>query len=227
MELNSDAAIVWQCGFFAINVTIATTWGIIILLVGSAALISRKLVSDIHISKWQNFLEITVLEIKKQIEEIGVRNAEKYMSFLGTLFLFIATATLLSVFPYYRIPTGSLSTTAALAISVFTSVIVFGIREKGLKNYLKSYLEPMAVMLPFNLISEFSRTMALAIRLFGNMMSGEMIASIFLTLTPLFFPMIMKAFGLLIGMIQAYIFTVLATVYIAAATQLKEGEKHG
>jgi len=227
MDLSPDNTILWQLGFFKINLTIVTTWVLILFLGGAAKLISTRLVADIQIAKWQGFLEILVLGIKKQMEEIGIRQAEKYIGFLGTLFVFLATANLFSIVPGYRVPTGSLSTTAALAFAVFISVIFFGIQRKGLKNYMKSYLEPTAIMLPFNLISEFSRTIALAIRLFGNMMSGELIVSILLTLTPLFFPILMNALGLLIGMIQAYIFTILATVYIAAATYIKEGEQNG
>ena len=116
-------------------------------------------------------------------------------------------------------PTGSLSTTAALAICVFVAVPVFGIAERGLRGYLDSYLKPTVIMLPFNIISEISRTLALAIRLFGNMMSGTMILAILLIIAPLVFPIVMSALHLLIGMVQAYIFSVLATVYIAAATR--------
>ena len=118
----------------------------------------------------------------------------------------------------YEPPTGSLSTTTALAICVFIAVPLYGIKEQGLGGYLRSYLEPTPIMLPFNVISEFSRTLALAIRLFGNIMSGTMILAILLTVTPFIFPVVMSALGLLTGMLQAYIFSILATVYIAAAT---------
>ena len=141
------------------------------------------------------------------------------MSFIGTLFVFIAVSNLLAIVPWYEAPTASLSTTAALAISVFIAVPVFGISEGGLKGYLRSYLQPNFIMLPFNIISEVSRTLALAVRLFGNIMSGGLIASVLLSIAPFFFPIIMSALGLLTGMIQAYIFAILATVYIAAATR--------
>ena len=101
---------------------------------------------------------------------------------------------------------------------MLVSVTVFGVREQGLRGYLKSYLEPTVIMLPFNIISEVSRTLALAVRLFGNMMSGAMIIAILLTITPLFFPIVMTLLGLLTGMVQAYIFSILAAVYLAAAT---------
>ncbi|MHB8970682.1 MAG: F0F1 ATP synthase subunit A [Pirellulaceae bacterium] len=128
---------------------------------------------------------------------------------VAALFLFIAAAALGTVIPGYESPTGSLSTTAALALCVFVAVPLFGIEEQGLGNYLKSYAKPTFIMLPFNIISELSRTLALAIRLFGNMMSGAMIIAILLTITPFIFPIIMIVLGLLTGMVQAYIFSIL------------------
>ena len=185
----------------------------------AARLITRKLRTDGQASRWQGILEVLVLGIKQQIEEVGLPNPEKYLGFIGTLFLFVATASLCTVLPGYDPPTGSLSTTAALALCVFVAVPLFGIQQQGLGGYLKSYLEPTLIMLPFNLISELSRTLALAVRLFGNMMSGAMIIAILLTITPFLFPVVMTLLGLLTGMVQAYIFSILATVYIAAAVQ--------
>jgi len=115
-----------------------------------------------------------------------------------------------------------LSTTAALALSVFVAVPFFGIAEQGFGGYFKTYVQPTVVMLPFNLISELSRTLALAVRLFGNMMSGAMIVAILLTITPFIFPIVMTVLGLLTGMVQAYIFSILAAVYIAAATRTRK-----
>jgi F-type H+-transporting ATPase subunit a len=184
-----------------------------------AMLITRRLETELTISRWQCGLEIVVTTIMKQIEEAGLHQPEKYVGFLGTLFLFIAIAALATIIPGYESPTGSLSTTAALAICVFVAVPVFGIAEQGLRGYLDSYLKPTVIMLPFNIISELSQTLALAVRLFGNMMSGTMILAILLTVAPLVFPIVMSALGLLTGMVQAYIFSILATVYIAAATR--------
>jgi F-type H+-transporting ATPase subunit a len=143
------------------------------------------------------------------------------MAFIGTLFIFIAVSNLLGVIPGFRPPTGSLSTTAALAICVFFAVPVFGIASRGLGGYLKQYLQPTPFMLPFNIIGEFSRTLALAVRLFGNVMSGTMLVAILLAIIPFVFPIIMQAFGMLTGFIQAYIFAVLAMVYIASATTVQ------
>jgi F-type H+-transporting ATPase subunit a len=222
MHLSSDEVILWQYGFFKLNVTIVTTWGLMLVLAVGAKLITRNLANEVQISRWQSLLEIVVTNIQKQIEEVGLRHPEKYLGFLGTLFLFIALSNFCTIFPGYEPPTGSLSTTAALALCVFVAVPLFGIAENGLGDYLDSYLKPTVLMLPFNIISEFSRTLALAIRLFGNVMSGTMILAILLTITPFIFPIVMSMLGLLTGMVQAYIFSILATVFIAAATRVRQ-----
>jgi F-type H+-transporting ATPase subunit a len=218
MHLTPDQIVFWQHGFFKLNATIAFTWGLMFILAAGSKVITRKLSSGPQLSRWQSLLEILVTGIGKQIEEAGLTNSGKYIGFLGTLFLFIAAASICTVIPGYEPPTASLSTTAALALSVMVAVPLFGIEDRGLRGYLKSYAEPTVLMLPFNIISELSRTLALAVRLFGNMMSGAMIIAILLTITPFIFPIVMTALGLLTGMVQAYIFSILATVYIAAAT---------
>jgi len=217
MHLGPDEVILWQIGVVKLNATIVTTWGLMLVLCLGAKLITRRLATGIHISRWQCALEILVTGIRSQIAEVGLRNPEKYLGFVGTLFVFIAAANLFTIFPGYQPPTASLSTTTALAVSVLFAVPLFGIEERGLRGYLRSYLEPTAIMLPFTILSELSRTLALAIRLFGNMMSGTMVLGILITITPFLFPMLMDALGLVTGMVQAYIFSILATVYIAAA----------
>jgi len=222
VRLSPDDIIFWQYGFFKLNATIVLTWGLMFVLAVGSALITRNLSTGLRRSRWQNFLEIIVTVIEKQIEEVGLRHPEKYLGFLGTLFLFVAAASLCTVIPGYEPPTGSLSTTTALALCVFVAVPLFGIEEQGVGGYLKSYAQPTAIMLPFNIISEFSRTVALAVRLFGNMMSGTMILAILLTITPFIFPVAMSVLGLLTGMVQAYIFSILAAVYVAAATRIRK-----
>lgn len=222
MHLSPDAVVFWQSGFVKLNATIAYTWGLMAVLAIGAKLVTRNLATGLQRSRWQNLLEMIVSGINKQIEEVGMAEPGKYIGFVGTLFLFVATATLFTIVPGYEPPTGSLSTTAALAICVFVAVPLFGIEAGGLREYLKAYLQPTVIMLPFNIISELSRTLALAIRLFGNMMSGTLILAILLTITPFIFPIAMSALGLLTGMVQAYIFSVLASVYIAAATQVRK-----
>lgn len=218
MHLSTDQMIFWQHGFVKLNGTIVFTWGIMLFLTVGAKLITRNLTTEHKRSRWQNLLEIIVTAMQEQIKEVGLKHPEKFIGFLGTLFLFVATAAICTVLPGYEPPTGSLSTTAALALCVFIAVPLFGIADQGLGGYLKSYVEPTIIMLPFNIISELSRTLALAVRLFGNMMSGAMIIAILLTITPFFFPILMTLLGLLTGMVQAYIFSILAAVYIAAAT---------
>jgi len=219
MKLSPDETVFWAYGFITINMTLVMTWAIMLMLTVASWLITRRLKTDIHISHWQCILETLVTTINNQIRDIGLPYPEKYISYIGTLFLFIATSNICIIFPFYEPPTGSLSTTSALAISVFLAVPIFGISENGIRGYLRSYLKPSVIMMPFHLISEFTRTLALAVRLFGNIMSGEMIVGILLSITPLIFPIVMKALGLLVGMVQAYIFSVLATVYITAAVQ--------
>jgi F-type H+-transporting ATPase subunit a len=218
MHLSPDQVVFWQLGPLKLNATIAYTWGLMLFLVIGARLITYKLASRNERSRWQNLLEIIVTGIEQQIEAVGLRGPRKYVGFLGTLFIFVATANLFTIIPGYEPPTSSLSTTTALALCVWIAVPVFGVAEQGLGRYLKSYLEPTVVMLPFNLIGEISRTLALAVRLFGNMMSGAMIVAILVTITPFLFPIVMTTLGLLTGMVQAYIFSILAAVYIAAAT---------
>jgi F-type H+-transporting ATPase subunit a len=222
MHLSPDQIIYWQYGFIKLNATIVFTWGLMLVLAVGAKLITRKLSCDLQHSRWQNCLEVIVITIIKQIEEVGISNARHFIGFLGTLFLFIAVANFCTIFPGYEPPTGSLSTTMALALCVFVAVPLFGIEFHGLRGYLQSYLEPTFIMLPFNIISEFSRTLALAVRLFGNIMSGSMIIAILLTITPYLFPIVMSLLGLLTGMVQAYIFSILAAVYLAAAVQTSQ-----
>jgi F-type H+-transporting ATPase subunit a len=222
VRLSSDLQIFWQHGFIKLNGTMVTTWAIMLVMALGARLITRKVATGGKISRWQSGLEIIVTTIEKQISELGLSAPEKYLGFLGTLFLFLALSSLCTVIPGYAPPTGSLSTTAALALIVFVAVPFFGIREQGISGYLRSYLQPTFIMLPFNIISELSRTLALAVRLFGNMMSGAMIVGILLTIAPFIFPVVMTLLGLLTGMVQAYIFTILAGVYVAAATRTQK-----
>ncbi|WP_417560094.1 F0F1 ATP synthase subunit A [Marinomonas sp.] len=219
MNLTPDLIVYWQMGFLTLNATIVFTWLVMSVLVVGSILITRNLSNNLQRSRWQNALEVVVITINKQIEEVGLSQPQKYIGFLGTLFLFIAVSALCTIIPGFEPPTGSLSTTAALALCVLVAVPLFGIQEQGFGYYLSSYTKPTIIMLPFNIISEVSRTLALAVRLFGNMMSGAMIIAILLTITPFLFPIVMTLLGLLTGIVQAYIFFILATVYIAAATR--------
>ncbi len=221
-QISPDQTVYWQHGFVVLNATLVFTWAVMLVLVIAALLITRKISTGLKRSRWQNLMEIIVLGMQKQMEEIGLSGSAKYLPFLGTLFLFVAMSSLGTIIPGYVPPTASLSTTVALALCVFVAVPMFGIQERGLARYLRSYLKPTFIMLPFNIISEISRTLAMAVRLFGNMMSGAMIMGILLSITPFIFPIIMTLLGLLTGMVQAYIVSILAAVYIAAATRIRK-----
>jgi len=221
-QISPDQVIFWEWGAFRLNATIAFTWGIMLLMVVGSWLVTRRLSSDTKISRWQNLLEVVVSYMQKEIKEISQQEPGSYLYFIGTLFLFILVSNLLTIVPGFVAPTASLSTTAGLAICVFVAVPIYGIISRGILGYLKQYIEPTVFMLPFNVMGELSRTLALAVRLFGNIMSGMKVAAILLALAPLFFPIVMHALGLLTGVIQAYIFAVLAMVYIASATKAQQ-----
>ena len=222
MTISPDQTLFGQETTGLLNDTIVYTWAVMALMAVGSWLITRKLSTGPRISRWQNLLEVVVGGIRKQIREVSRQDPGRYMPFIGTLFLFIAVSNLLGVVPGYRSPTGSLSTTAALALCVFVAVPLFGITQRGIGDYLKTYLQPSPMMLPFNVIGEVSRTVALAVRLFGNVMSGAMIGGILLAVVPIIIPTAMDLVGLLTGMIQAYIFAILAMVYIASGTQAHE-----
>ena len=220
MRISPDAIVIFHWGFVKLNATILFTWGIMAVMVIGSWMVTRKLSRSTHLSRWQNLLEVLVAGIRKQIQEVSGQAPSRHLPFVGTLFLFIAVSNVLAIIPGYEPPTGSLSTTAALAACVFVAVPLYGIADKGL-SYFNQYVKPSVFMLPFNIMGELSRTLALAVRLFGNVMSGTMIAAILLAVTPLIFPVVMQALGLLTGLIQAYIFAILAMVYIAAATRVQ------
>ncbi|MGR3697278.1 MAG: F0F1 ATP synthase subunit A [Roseovarius sp.] len=220
MNLTPDNSIVFTLGGLGVNATIVTTWGIMALLTLVSALITRNLRPEVPPNRWRTTLEVVVKGIQSQIAEITGRPDPRLLYFTGTLFLFIVASNLLTVVPGLDPPTASLSTTAALALSVLVAVPIFGIGSRGLGGYLRTYLEPSPIMLPFNLIGDVSRGISLAIRLYGNIMSGAVVAAILLGVAPFFFPVLMDMLGLLTGVIQAYIFAILATVYISSATAL-------
>jgi len=229
IQISPDEVIYWQWDAFPavkLNATIVFTWGVMAILVLVSWLVTRRLSTGTKIPRFQNLLEVLVKSMRDQIRDVSGQDPAQYLSFVGTLFLYIGMANLLSVVPWYRPPTGSLSTTAALATCVFVAVPIYGISSQGIGGYLRHYIRPSIVMLPFNVIGEFSRTLALAVRLYGNMMSGAVIAAILIGFVPLFVPILMQMLGLLTGMIQAYIFAVLAMVYVASATKVyREAEQ--
>ena len=225
-QISPDLVILLQWGFITINATMVYTWLIMGLLVCGSILVTRNLSTDITVSRWQNLVEVVVSGIRSEIRDIAHEDVDKYFPLIGTFFLFILLSNLLTFIPGYVAPTSSLTTTAALAMIVFVAVPIYGISKQGLGEYLKEYFRPIFIFFPFHVMGELSRTLALAVRLFGNIMSHEKIIGILLVVTPLFFPVVMQALGLLIGLIQAYIFAILAMVYIASATQAHEAAEH-
>ncbi|EIM62176.1 F0F1 ATP synthase subunit A [Desulfobacter postgatei] len=222
MEISPDHIIYVSFGFFKLNATIVYTWLVMILLAGFSWFVTRRVTSSAQISGQQNLLEVLVDGLLSQIRDTTSQRPEKFLPLLGTMFIFISVSNLLSAVPGFKPPTGSLSTTTAFSLIVFFAVPYYGIKKNGLRNYLRSYVQPSPFMLPFNIIGEVSRTFALAVRLFGNILSGTMMSAILLIIMPLFVPVIMQILGLFIGVVQAYIFTGLAAVFIAAGLEVHE-----
>src|SRR6056297_1111600 len=224
MEITPDQIVYWEWGVVTLNATLVFSWVVMGLLAVGSRLVTRNLTSGQEIPRWQNVLELIVSRIRDQIAEASGGRPDRYLPFVGTLFLFIVTCNVLDAVPGFKAPTASLTTTAALATCVFVAVPVFGIARRGLGDYLRQYVRPTPLMLPFHVIGELSRTLALAVRLFGNITSGSLIVAIVLSIAPLFFPVVMQALGLLIGVIQAYVFAILALVYIASAERAHQQE---
>jgi F-type H+-transporting ATPase subunit a len=221
-QISPDQVILFQMGLITINATLVYTWLIMIILVVGSILITRHLSSERKLSRWQNIMEVIINAVMGEIREISREHVRRYFPFIGSLFLFIALSNMLTFIPGYVAPTSSLTTTTALAVTVFFAVHIYGIASQGVLEYLKEYFRPNFLFFPFHVMGEFSRTLALAVRLFGNLMSHEKVVAILLAVTPLFFPVVMQVLGLLIGLIQAYIFAILTMVYIASATQTHE-----
>jgi F-type H+-transporting ATPase subunit a len=226
MRLTPDEFVLVEWGGLRLNATIVFTWLVMALLVGIARIVTLRLTDGDAPSRWQNFLEVLVTGMRDQIRQVSQQDPGSYLPFIGTLFLFIATSNALAVIPGFLPPTGSLSTTTALALCVLIAVPLYGIAERGFLGYLRTYLQPTFLMLPFNILGELSRTVALAVRLYGNVMSGTVLAALLVSIIPFFFPVLMQLLGLLTGLIQAYIFAVLAMVYIAAATRAHARESN-
>lgn len=222
MIIDPSEIIYFEWGFVRITATLVFTWITMIVLTLVSYLLTKDIDGGYEVSKRQSILEALIETIENQIKQVSRQEPGKYLPFIGTLFIFILVPNILSIIPGYISPTGSLNTTVALSLCVFISVPVYGISERGVSGYLKEYIKPTFIMLPFNIISEISRTLSLAIRLYGNVMSSGIIVTILLGIIPIFFPVVIQALGLLTGVIQAYIFAILAIVYIASATKREE-----
>lgn len=224
MRLTPDEIVIFEWGALHVNATVAFTWLVMAFLVVTARLVTLRVTNSETPSRWQNLLEVLVAGMRDQIRQVSQQDPKRYLPFIGTLFLFIATSNMLAVVPGFLPPTGSISTTAALALCVLIAVPLYGIMDRGAFGYLRTYVQPTFLMLPFNILGEISRTVALAVRLYGNVMSGTILGALLISIIPFFVPVLMHLLGLLIGLIQAYIFAVLAMVYVAAATRARMHE---
>lgn len=227
VTLTPDNTIIFHLGSVPINSTIFYTWVVMGILIAIAAIFRYNIdrqEKNGEYSQLQNILEMCLVSLATQAERIGCRQAMRFMPFLGTMFLFLLFANVLSVVPFYEPPTYSLSTTVAFALISFAAVPYYSFKTVGVGSYIKSYFEPIFVMFPLNVIGELSKILSLSIRLYGNMMSGTVIGVVILAIIPIAFPVLMQGLGLISGAIQAYIFTILSAVYIAAAIE-SEPEK--
>jgi F-type H+-transporting ATPase subunit a len=218
---NIDTLPIFTVFGITIGGTIFFSWIVMGALVLLSWLATRNLKTSIRVSKLQTAMEMIVMTIRSQIKEVSGDNPIRYMPMMGTFFLFIGMSNLMTIIPWFRAPTASLSTTLAFSLCVFCAMPIYGIRNQGIIGYLKKYIEPTPVMLPMNIISDFSSTFSLAFRLYGNMLSGAIIASVLMMLAPFLIPLPLQILGLITGTIQAYIFALLAIVYVSAVTPKK------
>ncbi|HTZ78816.1 MAG TPA: F0F1 ATP synthase subunit A [Stellaceae bacterium] len=210
------ATVVFHVGPVPVTEPVVTTWGIMAALVLISVAATRRLA--VRPRRGQAVLEIVVSTLEQQIGDAMRAPARRFLPLLGTLFIYLAVANLCGVLPGVHPPTAHIETTAALALIVFLSTQYYGVRSRGLAGYLGSFARPTILMFPLNVLSEITRTFSLMVRLFGNVMSGEFVIAIVLSLAGLFVPVPLMALEILTGLVQAYIFTVLAAVFIGAAT---------
>jgi F-type H+-transporting ATPase subunit a len=214
------SAILFHLGPVAITSPVVTTWAIIAVLALGSWCVTRRL--RLRADRRQAAVELVVTGIMSQLAEVIRKSPRPFLPLLGTLFIFLVAANLCGVLPGVEPPTGTLETPAALALTVFAAVHFFGVRAQGLFGYLASFARPKLIMLPLNLVSEVTRTFSLMVRLFGNVMSGAFMIALVVALAGLFVPIPLMALEILVGLVQAYIFTILASVFIGAAVDRAE-----
>ena len=199
----------------SVSSTVVATWAAMAIIIGSVIILGKF--KPLFLQDLVDFLSNLVSDI------MNIESVEPYLPFLGSLAIFLAVANIFGSFPLFSSPTSDLSTPVALALVVFFTVHVFGVRSQGFFGYLKDLASPI-FMLPLEIVSQISRTISLAARLFGNILSGDLIVAVIMSLVPLFVPVVMMGLSLLIGLLQAYVFTALASVYIASALEVTAGE---
>ena len=215
-----ETSVIFHLGPVPVTRPVVTTWAIMAALTLASAVGTRRL--RVHAGPWQTGFEILVETIAAQIRGVLDRDPAPFLPLLGTLFIYLVCANLSAIVPGVEAPTAHIETTGALAVIVFFAVHAFGVRMRGVIGYVKGYTRPAWFMLPLNIVSEFTRTFSLMVRLFGNIMSHEFVIGIVVALAGFLVPVPFLALAVLIGIIQAYIFTVLATVFIGAAVGTME-----
>ena len=217
--MNAET-VLFTIGPLAISRAVVTTWAVMLALTGLSAAVTRHL--RLEPGRWQTVLEGVVSAIHGTIEQTLPGHGDRLMPFIGSLWIFLVMANLVGILPGMTSPTGDLSTTSALAALVFVSVHWFGLTSEGPRAYLRHYLQPSPIMLPFHVVSEVSRTVALAVRLFGNVMSLETAAVLVLLVAGFLVPVPVLALHVVEALVQAYIFGMLALVYIAGGIQSQQ-----
>lgn len=201
--------------------SVVTTWVIIVLLAVISYLTTRRL-SISHPPKIQIFAERIAIAIEQTLENSVNISAWILVPFIGTIWIYVGFMNLISIIPYFHNPTRDLSTTAALSVIVFFSIHYYGIKFSGFGGYLKKYIEPSIFLLPFNLFADISRIFAMAIRLFGNMLSWEMIVAILIALVGFLVPVPMILLSIVGDVLHAFLFGLLAYIFIIAGIQVEE-----
>jgi len=219
-ESEVFSTVLFTLGPVEVTDTVVTTWGIMVVLALACWLISRHL--QTQPKKIQVLAEGIVTAVEENIEAAMPQYSKAVVPFIMALWIFLVLANLAGLIPGLHSPTRDLSLTAGLALLVFLSVHWFGIRTQGLKRYLQHYLTPSPILLPFHIISEITRTVALAVRLFGNMMSLEMVALLLLMVGGFLVPVPILMLHIVEALVQAYIFGMLALIYIAGAIQSQQ-----
>jgi len=204
-----------------VTTTVVTTWGIIAVLLVASAILGRRVQQKP--TRWQAVLEWGMNSLSGLLGEMTGGTGERYLPLVATVGVFVLSLNLASALPFVESPTADVNTPVALAVIVFLSVHYFGIRELGPWGYLRTFAEPTVILFPINVLSHLTRTVSLAVRLFGNMISHQIIVAVLLLILPLLIPAVLEVFGLFIGVIQAYIFTILTIVYIGGAVRAEGG----
>lgn len=219
-KTNMNIESLFQLGPIAITSTVVTTWVIMAIIWLLCWFATRRL--QLEPGPQQTAIEGIVATIENAVAQVAPKEAPQIMGFVGSLWIFLVIANLSGLIPGVHSPTRDLSATAALAFIVFLSTHWFGIRLQGWKSYLRHYIAPSPMLLPFHLISEITRTVALAVRLFGNIMSLEMAALLILAVAGFLVPVPILMLHIVEALVQSYIFGMLALIYIAGGVQSQQ-----